>query len=71
MIEHVVVLSGALDMCINGQWKTLTAGSGVRFAGDEAHAYRNSTLQTAHFQSLIHYPKEKAASKPAANNDDD
>ncbi|UXY13223.1 XRE family transcriptional regulator [Kosakonia sp. ML.JS2a] len=71
VIEHVVVLSGALDMCINGQWKTLTAGSGVRFAGDEAHAYRNSTLQTAHFQSLIHYPKEKAASKPAANNDDD
>lgn len=72
VIEHAVVISGALDMCINGQWKTLHAGSGVRFAGDEAHAYRNSSLQTAHFHSLIHYPKEKAASKtPAANNDDD
>ncbi|MGY5957001.1 XRE family transcriptional regulator [Kosakonia sp. BK9b] len=72
VIEHVVVISGALDMCINGQWKTLPAGSGARFAGDEAHAYRNSTSQTAHFHSLIHYPKEKAANKtPAANNNDD
>ncbi|KJF83715.1 XRE family transcriptional regulator, partial [Raoultella planticola] len=34
---------------------------GRRFAGDLAHAYRNSGAQTAHFHSLIHYPKEKAA----------
>ncbi|APG18193.1 MULTISPECIES: helix-turn-helix domain-containing protein [Kosakonia] len=66
VIEHVIVISGVLDMCINGQWRTIAAGSGLRFAGDEAHAYRNSTAQTTHFHSLIHYPKEKAASKPAA-----
>ncbi|WLI77423.1 XRE family transcriptional regulator [Kosakonia sp. H02] len=61
VIEHVIVINGVLDMCIGGQWKQLTAGNGVRFAGDEAHAYRNSSAQTAHFHSLIHYPKEKAA----------
>lgn len=66
VIEHVIVISGALDMCIGGQWRTLTAGSGVRFAGDEAHSYRNSAAQTAHFHSLIHYPKEKTASELAA-----
>ncbi len=71
VIEHVIVISGVLDMCIDGQWRTITAGNGLRFAGDSAHAYRNSTAQTTHFHSLIHYPKEKAASKPAANNNDD
>ncbi len=71
VIEHVVVIGGGLDMCIDGQWRTLTAGSGIRFAGDRAHAYRNSSGQSVHFHSLIHYPKEKAASKLAAKNDDE
>ena len=61
VIEHVVVISGTLDLCLQGQWQTLQAGEGRRFAGDLTHAYRNSGAQTAHFHSLIHYPKEKAA----------
>ncbi|AJF73003.1 XRE family transcriptional regulator [Raoultella ornithinolytica] len=61
VIEHVVVISGALELCLEGQWQTLQVGEGRRFAGDLAHAYRNSGAQTAHFHSLIHYPKEKAA----------
>ncbi|VTM13992.1 HTH-type transcriptional regulator sinR [Raoultella terrigena] len=61
VIEHVVVISGALELCLEGLWQTLQAGEGRRFAGDLAHAYRNSGAQTAHFHSLIHYPKEKAA----------
>ena len=67
----MVVKAGGLDVCIGGEWKTLRPGAGIRFAGDKAHAYRNSSANTVHFQSLIHYPKEKAASKPAAKNDDD
>jgi len=61
VIEHVVVIGGVLDLCLQGEWQTLTSGEGRRFAGDLAHAYRNSGAQTAHFHSLIHYPKEKAA----------
>lgn len=61
VIEHVVVISGVLDMCIDGQWQRIAADSGVRFAGDKPHAYRNSTGETVQFHSLIHYPKEKAA----------
>ena len=57
VIEHVVVISGLLDMCIEGQWRTLKSGEGVRFAGDTAHSYRNSSEQTVHFHSLIHYPR--------------
>ncbi|QLW41138.1 XRE family transcriptional regulator [Citrobacter sp. RHBSTW-00524] len=57
VIEHVVVINGLLDMCIEGQWRTMESGEGVRFAGDRAHSYRNSSEQTVHFHSLIHYPR--------------
>lgn len=57
VIEHVVVINGLLDMCIEGQWRTIKPCEGVRFAGDRAHSYRNGHEQTAHFHSLIHYPR--------------
>lgn len=56
VIEHVTVISGVLDMQIQGNWRSLRAGEGLRFAGDEAHSYRNSGPERAHFHSLIHYP---------------
>lgn len=71
VIEHVVVISGTLDMFVEGEWQPLCAGAGLRFAGDLVHAYRNSGEQTTHFHSIIHYPKEKAAGKPAANHDNE
>ena len=57
VIEHVVVIAGDLEMCIDQQWRVIRAGEGIRFAGDNAHAYRNSSEQTVHFHSLIHYPR--------------
>jgi hypothetical protein len=65
VIEHVVVISGVLDLCLQGSGNA-AAGEGRRFAGDLAHAYRNSGAQTAHFHSLIHYPKEKSREQTAA-----
>lgn len=59
VIEHVVVISGVLDMCIDGEWQSIVADSGVRFAGDKLHIYRNSRAERVQFHSLIHYPKEK------------
>lgn len=56
VIEHVTVISGELEMKTQNQWTVLQAGQGLRFAGDEAHSYRNSGAQSAHFHSLIHYP---------------
>ena len=41
VIEHVVVISGTLDLCLQGEWHSLQAGEGRRFAGDATHAYRN------------------------------
>ena len=34
---HVVVISGELEMNIEGVWRTIYADSGVRFAGDKPH----------------------------------
>ncbi|MEG5912397.1 XRE family transcriptional regulator [Enterobacter bugandensis] len=57
VIEHVVVISGELEMKINDEWQTVHADSGIRFAGDKPHAYRNSSDRPVHFHSLIHYPR--------------
>jgi len=57
VIEHVVVISGELEMQIDGIWQTLFPDTGLRFAGDKPHAYRNSSGQPVHFHSLIHYPR--------------
>ncbi|MTH45987.1 helix-turn-helix domain-containing protein [Intestinirhabdus alba] len=56
VVEHVVVISGELEMRLDDRWRRLKAGEGVRFAGDRPHAYRNASGQTTHFHSLIHYP---------------
>ncbi|ATF92965.1 DNA-binding transcriptional repressor PuuR [Cedecea neteri] len=60
VIEHVVVISGVLDMNIDGVWQTLQAGNGLKFHGDRPHAYRNSGGDETHFHSLIHYPPTTA-----------
>ncbi|EFI0029733.1 cupin domain-containing protein [Escherichia coli] len=57
VIEHVVVIDGQLDLCVDGEWQTLNCGEGVRFAADVTHIYRNGGEQTVHFHSLIHYPR--------------
>ncbi len=70
MIEHVVVISGTLDLCLQGEWHSLQAGEGGRFAGDATHAYRNRGAQAAHFPFSYPLSKEKTASEPAARQDD-
>lgn len=56
VLEHVVVIEGVLELCIDETWHTLDAGQGWRFAGDVPHIYRNPDEQAVIFHSLIHYP---------------
>jgi hypothetical protein len=56
VIEHVVVISGELEMKSTAMADDFCR-FGVRFAGDKPHAYRNSSDRTVHFHSLIHYPR--------------
>lgn len=60
VVEHVVVITGELEMKIDGEWRLLHAGEGVKFHGDRPHAYRNPGADETHFHSLIHYPMTTA-----------
>ncbi|MOA56608.1 DNA-binding transcriptional repressor PuuR [compost metagenome] len=57
MIEHVIVISGELELAVDGQWYHLSSGEAMRFQADRPHAYRNASQQTVRIHDLIHYPK--------------
>lgn len=56
VMEHVVLLSGEMELLIDGQWKLLLEGDAIRFAADRPHGYRNLGTEPAVFHNLIHYP---------------
>ncbi len=52
--EEVFVLGGRLDVLRDGEWITLKAGQGLRFAADIAHGYR-AGAEGATFLNMHHY----------------
>lgn len=61
--EHIVVLSGCMELLVNGQWRQLKQGEAIRFAADKPHGYRNLTEQPAVFHDVIHYQHHKNLNK--------
>lgn len=59
VIEHVIVVRGTIDVLLQGSWKTLHQGEGIRFDAGHSHGYRNITTETACFHNLIHYPPQR------------
>ena len=55
VIEHVLVVTGALEIRVDGQWLALATGECLRFAADRPHGYRNRGTVPAVFHNLIHY----------------
>jgi transcriptional regulator with XRE-family HTH domain len=56
VIEHVLVTEGTMEVLLNGLWKVLHKGEGLRFAADVPHGYRNITAKKACIHNVIHYP---------------
>ena len=56
VIEHVIVVDGVMEVLVNGVWKKLRKGEGLRFNADQSHGYRNVTSKKACFHNIIHYP---------------
>jgi transcriptional regulator with XRE-family HTH domain len=56
VIEHVIVIEGNMEVFINGDWKSLNKGEGLRFNADQVHGYRNKTSRNASIHDIIHYP---------------
>lgn len=59
VVEHVIVIEGAMEVLVNGQWKQLNLGEGFRFQADVPHGYRNLGPNLARFHDIIHYPSKK------------
>lgn len=57
--EHVVVISGVMELLIDGTWITLEKGAAVRFAGDKPHGYRNLHSEPAVIHDVIHYHRDR------------
>ena len=53
--EHVIPLNGELEILVDGVWRSVACGEGLRFAADRPHAYRNSGSGPLLFHNLIHY----------------
>lgn len=53
--EHVIPVSGSLEVCVDGRWQAVACGEGLRFAADRPHAYRNPGREPVLFHNLIHY----------------
>lgn len=62
VVEHVIVVRGAMAVLADGAWQVLAEGEAIRFAADRPHGYRNAGTQPAVCHNLIHYP----AGTPAA-----
>ena len=57
VIEHVVVIAGSMEVLVDGSWRMLSNGEGIRFNASQVHGYRNHTTQVALFHDIIHYPE--------------
>ncbi|GHA89141.1 helix-turn-helix domain-containing protein [Modicisalibacter luteus] len=57
VVEHIVVVEGEMEVCVEGVWQPLKPGEGLRFAADRSHGYRNRQRSAARFHDVIHYPR--------------
>lgn len=55
VVEHIIVTSGCLEVLVEGKWRKLSAGEGLRFDANQEHGYRNLLSDTAVFHDIIHY----------------
>ncbi|NRB20939.1 MAG: helix-turn-helix transcriptional regulator [Rhodobacteraceae bacterium] len=52
--EEVFVLTGEMEVLRDGDWVSLSAGQGLRFAADQPHGYRSARTGAA-FLNMHHY----------------
>jgi mannose-6-phosphate isomerase-like protein (cupin superfamily) len=53
--ESYEVIEGALDVCVEGEWRTLRAGESATAPAGTPHTLRNTTMQTVRIVN-IHRP---------------
>ena len=56
VVEHVIPIDGPVELRLDDRWNRVEAGRALRFAADQAHAYRNPGRVQVTFHNLIRYP---------------
>lgn len=56
-IEHVIPVSGIIEVLVHGQWHRVNQHEGLRFDASLPHGYRNLLDEAALFHDMIHYMK--------------
>lgn len=59
VIEHVIVVDGTVEILVDGAWRWLRKGKGLRFNAHQRHGYRNLGSDMACIHDIIHYPYRK------------
>ncbi|ADP12308.1 Transcriptional regulator [Erwinia sp. Ejp617] len=57
VIEHAIVISGQLEIAVDGCRQRLKEGEALRFHADRPHSYRNPGETLLCFHNIIHYPR--------------
>lgn len=55
VVEHIVAVSGTMEVLANDKWHTLKQHEGIRFNADQPHGYRNTSRSKAVVHDIIHY----------------
>ncbi len=55
VVEHVIPLTGSVDVCLSDEWSTVPVGDILRFPADQPHSYRNSNDERVTFHNVIRY----------------
>ncbi len=53
--EHILVIEGDMEVLVDSRWNRLQKGDALRFSGDKAHGYRNTSSGNSLCHCIIHY----------------
>jgi transcriptional regulator with XRE-family HTH domain len=57
VIEHVIPVTGSIEVLVQGEWHQVNQHEGLRFDASLPHGYRNLSDQPVLFHDMIHYTR--------------
>ena len=55
VVEHVIPISGYVEVLAEEKWHLVKKNEGFRFEASLAHGYRNTSKKRSLFHNIIHY----------------
>ena len=58
VIEHVIPVTGSIEVLVQEEWRQVNQHEGLRFNASLPHGYRNLSDQSVLFHDMIHYTRQ-------------